>query len=108
MVNTKVAGASSIFSPDFFPLGDFSCARQGSMLFSSSSKLRLAWSKAEMSSKARYNRTAVNCKHVAALLPQEDWGQQVPVHPNTCCGTSSLPQPYPQHCTPWLAERHQA
>lgn len=72
MVNMKVAGGNSIFSPDFFPLRlprDFSCARQGFMLFSSSSKLRLAWSEAEMSSKARYNLTVVNCKHVAALLP---------------------------------------
>lgn len=69
MVNMKVAGANSIFSPDFFPLRDFSRARQGFMLFSSSSKLRLAGSEAEMSSKAHYNLTAVNCKHVAALLP---------------------------------------
>lgn len=60
---------NSIFSPDFFPLRDFSCAGQGFMLFRSSSKLRLAWSETEISSKARYNLTAVNCKHVAALLP---------------------------------------
>lgn len=69
MVNIKVVAANSIFSPEFFPLTDFSCARQGFMFFSSSSKLRLAWSEEEMISKALYKLTVVNCKHVAALLP---------------------------------------
>lgn len=66
--NTKVAGANTALSPNCFPLGDFR-TRLGFMLLGFNSKIKIAYFKTEMSSRAHYKHIIVHCKHQAALLP---------------------------------------